>query len=220
LAIRSASVGSNTSYNDANGTVINDGFLTVESGGTLLDNGATGDDGGPIQPAGAGSPGRMIASAGTLAMSDTSQINLNGGNGGNHKSKSKSGGGDGGSGEFDSITGAFINPDKILAPVYDYNGDIGVTLVAALPGDANLDGTVNGDDLLRWQANLFSGDEFIQGDFNLDGTVNGGDLLIWQSHLFDSVPVPVPATTPIPEPGTAAVLMSLGVLSAATRRRA
>jgi len=108
-------------------------------------------------------------------------------------------------GKFDSVTGALVNPDMILAPVYDHNG-IGVTLVAALPGDANLDGTVNGDDLLRWQANLFSGDEFVQGDFNLDGSVNGDDLLIWQSHLFDTVPLPAPATAPIPEPGTAVLL--------------
>jgi len=120
------------------------------------------------------------------------------------------------SGEFDTVTGALVNPDMILAPLYDHNGNVGVTLIAALPGDANLDGTVNGDDLLTWQANLFSGDEFIQGDFNLDGSVNGDDLLIWQAHLFDTVPIP--ATAPIPEPGTAVLLLSL-VLGMTTRRR-
>jgi len=121
-------------------------------------------------------------------------------------------------GEFDQINGALINPDVVLAPVYDHNGNIGLTLIAALPGDANLDGTVNGDDLLRWQANLFSGDEFVQGDFNLDGTVNGDDLLIWQAHLFDTVPIP--ATAPIPEPGTAVLLLGMSVLGVTTRRRA
>jgi len=122
-------------------------------------------------------------------------------------------------GKFDQVTGTLIDPDKVLAPVYDYNGNTGLTLVAALPGDANLDGTVNGDDLLRWQANLFSGDEFIQGDFNIDGVVNGDDLLIWQAHLFDTVPVSVLATSSIPEPGTAVLLLGLGVLGVTMRRR-
>jgi len=123
-------------------------------------------------------------------------------------------------GEFDQVTGVFFtNPDLTLAPVYDHKNNIGVTLVAALPGDATLDDTVNGDDLLVWQANLFSGDEFIQGDFNLDGNVNGDDLLIWQAHLFDTVPLPSSATSPIPEPGTAVLLFGLGVLSMATRHR-
>ncbi len=118
------------------------------------------------------------------------------------------------SGEFDGINGALIDTDMTLAPVYD-RGVIGVTLVAALPGDANLDGTVNGLDLLTWQANLFSGDEWEQGDFNLDGLVNGLDLLIWQSHLFDSVPspggnAPLALSSPgVPEPGVLAVLLPL-----------
>ncbi len=130
------------------------------------------------------------------------------------------------SGEFEQINGAFINPDMTLAPVYDHNGSVGLTLVAALPGDANLDGTVNGLDLLSWQANLFSGDKWDQGDFNLDGLVNGQDLLIWQSHLFNAVPTPgvgpspFTAVTPtVPEPGTL-VLTALGVLWTTTKRRA
>ncbi len=130
------------------------------------------------------------------------------------------------SGEFDQFAGAFINSDMTLAPIYDYGGDIGLTLIAAIPGDANLDGTVNGLDLLTWQANLFSGDEWVQGDFNLDGLVNGLDLLIWQSHLFDTVAglaggaAPLASGTPtIPEPGTLG-LMGLGVLGIATRRKA
>ncbi len=125
-------------------------------------------------------------------------------------------------GEFNAITGAFINSNMTLAPIYDHNGTIGLTLVAAIPGDANLDGTVNGLDLLRWQANLFSGDKWDQGDFNLDGLVNGLDLLIWQSHLFNSVPTPSPlaASAPtVPEPGTLGVIV-LGMLGLAKRRHA
>jgi hypothetical protein len=54
-----------------------------------------------------------------------------------------------------------------------------------MPGDANLDGQVNGADLLVWKANVGrvadNGD--LSGDFNNDGLVNGDDLLIWRSHL-------------------------------------
>ncbi len=116
------------------------------------------------------------------------------------------------SGQFTTITGATIAPDMTLAPVYDYNGVIGLTLIAAIPGDANLDGIVNGLDLLRWQANLFSGNQWDQGDFNIDGLVNGLDLLIWQSHLFDSVTSLIPspsfaATLAVPEPSTLSIFL-------------
>lgn len=125
-------------------------------------------------------------------------------------------------GEFDHITGALIDPDMTLAPVYDYDGNTGVTIVAALPGDANLDRIVNGLDLLVWQANLFTGDRWVQGDFNLDGLVSGLDLLIWQSHLFDNVPLPSPsaaaAATTVPEPATAVLLLGLSGLLTKRRR--
>ncbi len=126
------------------------------------------------------------------------------------------------SGAFGQMSGLFINPDMTLAPVYDYAGNIGLTLVAAIPGDANLDGIVNGLDLLRWQSNLFSGDQWVQGDFNLDGLVNGLDLLTWQSHLFDSVQSlgggAAAAAQSVPEPG-AVWLLAVGGAGLLPRRR-
>ena len=53
------------------------------------------------------------------------------------------------------------------------------TIRAALPGDANLDGVVNGTDLNIVLSNYnltFTGDAWTSGDFNSDGTVNGADL--------------------------------------------
>lgn len=60
--------------------------------------------------------------------------------------------------------------------------------IADLPGDANLDGTVNGLDLSALAANWQTGDATWQdGDFNGDGIVNGLDLSIlaqnWVSPL-------------------------------------
>ncbi len=128
------------------------------------------------------------------------------------------------SGRFYFIDGALVNADMTLVPIYDHGGSPGLTLVAALPGDANLDGTVNGLDLLTWQANLFTGYEWDQGDFNLDGRVDGQDLLIWQSHLFDSVAdltndaFPFASNTPaVPVPGTLSLIVLLGGMGLATR---
>jgi len=125
------------------------------------------------------------------------------------------------SGQFGTITGASIDNTMTLAPIYDHNGTVGLTLIAALPGDANLDGTVNGDDLLVWQANLFTGNQWAQGDFNIDGTVNGDDLLVWQAHLFDSIlgPTfsPLSSPVPIPEPATGVILV-IGTAWAAARK--
>ena len=126
------------------------------------------------------------------------------------------------SGEYAQMNGLFINDDMTLAPVYDHDGNTGLTLFATIPGDADLDGKVDGFDLLKWQSNLFTGDQWTQGDFNLDGTVNGFDLLIWQSHLFNSVPsmgsAPAAAAVSVPEPGAGLLLVSGGVLLAGVGR--
>ncbi len=113
-------------------------------------------------------------------------------------------------GRFAQYTGLNVNSDMTLAPVYDHNSLVGLSLVAAIPGDANLDGIVNGLDLLAWQSNLFSGNQWTHGDFNHDGLVNGQDLLVWQSHLFNSIPQPGPGASPppastVPEPSTMAI---------------
>ena len=52
-----------------------------------------------------------------------------------------------------------------------------------LPGDANLDGTVNGADLNIVLSNYNqTGMNWVTGDFNGDGTVNGADLNIVLSN--------------------------------------
>jgi hypothetical protein len=67
---------------------------------------------------------------------------------------------------------------------------------AFLPGDANLDGTVNGADFLVWNANKFTTTAaWCHGDFNADGAVNGEDFLIWNATKFTSSDV-----TAVPEP--------------------
>jgi hypothetical protein len=65
-----------------------------------------------------------------------------------------------------------------------------VTLVQALNGDANLDGTVDGSDLtllsLHWKksTNLWTA-----GDFNHDGVVDGSDLTLLSLNWKKSLPI-------------------------------
>jgi autotransporter-associated beta strand protein len=92
-----------------------------------------------------------------------------------------------------------------------------ILLRYTLAGDANLDGTVDLNDLYLLSKNWKqSGKYWYQGDFNYDGTVNAADLgalsLNWQQSL------PSFAAVLAPEPGSAAMLLVAGSLL--MRRRA
>ncbi len=66
------------------------------------------------------------------------------------------------------------------------NGDFaGEVLPLALPGDFDVDGDVDGEDFLRWQAGfgITTGATLGDGDANGDGAVDGGDFLIWQANF-------------------------------------
>jgi hypothetical protein len=87
----------------------------------------------------------------------------------------------------------------------DLNGDSGLSLADVtvwlslagaahlpsgspyLPGDANLDGVVDGSDFNIWNAYKFLLDAaWCHGDFNADGAVDGSDFTIWNAHKFRS----------------------------------
>jgi hypothetical protein len=84
-------------------------------------------------------------------------------------------------------------------------------------GDVNLDGTVDGADLLAWQRSVGknSGASWTEGDLNGDGAVDGADLTILRSHLASAV---APAASAVPEPG-AALAFALAVCFGAALRR-
>ena len=100
-----------------------------------------------------------------------------------------------------------------------------ILLRAARYGDANLDGVVGADDLLALRRNLGArGDRAVwqNGDFNYDGRVSASDLVMLRRNFGQAMPTVSPAAfaaqvTAVPEPGTAGVLLLLGV--AAMRRR-
>jgi autotransporter-associated beta strand protein len=65
-----------------------------------------------------------------------------------------------------------------------------VTVMYTLYGDANLDGTVNGADLIIVLSNYNqTGMTWAQGDFNGDGTVNGADLIMVLSNYNQGIGV-------------------------------
>ncbi len=90
-------------------------------------------------------------------------------------------------------------------------------LVVDLAADFNDDGTVDGDDLAFWQAQIFSGGT-AGADANGDGETDGADLLVWQQQLgiSETTPLAVGAAA-VPEPASWTLLV-LAALSA--RRRA
>jgi hypothetical protein len=56
-----------------------------------------------------------------------------------------------------------------------------------LEGDADLSGSVDGNDFLIWNANKFtSNPSWCSGDFNHDGEINGTDFVIWNGNKFES----------------------------------
>jgi hypothetical protein len=83
-----------------------------------------------------------------------------------------------------------------------------------LPGDANLDGIVDGSDFGVWNANKFTNvAAWCSGDFTADGVVDGSDFGIWNANKFTSSD----AAT-VPEPATASYLMALVLAGQTTTR--
>ena len=54
-----------------------------------------------------------------------------------------------------------------------------------LEGDANLDGVVDGQDFIVWNANKFTAvAAWCSGDFTADGVVDGQDFIVWNANKF------------------------------------
>jgi fibronectin-binding autotransporter adhesin len=88
-----------------------------------------------------------------------------------------------------------------------------VKVMYTLPGDATLDGKVDGSDLAAISS---SGTTWATGDFNYDGVVNGDDWSLFDLGLaIGSLPA-----TPVPEPASfiLTVISAAGVLSFRRRR--
>ena len=130
--------------------------------------------------------------------------------------------------DIDDLIGAIAAQTN--DPAFDLTGDGQVSLadrdqwladagavnlgagLAYLAGDANLDGVVDGQDFLAWNANKFtSRPEWCLGDFNADGAVDGQDFIEWNGNKFQAS---TDATLFVPEPSVTSLvgLMLLATL--------
>jgi autotransporter-associated beta strand protein len=107
-----------------------------------------------------------------------------------------------------------------------------VTVMATIPGDFNLSGSVTPADYLVWFANNGKGPTvpgwmaWAEGDANYDGAVTPADYLIWFANngkSFDPGPIVggSGAGAAVPEPGTLWLIAAglIGLLAHAWRRR-
>lgn len=119
-------------------------------------------------------------------------------------------------GKFDRIEGTLPSATVGLAVSYDATG---ITVTPALPGDADLNGSVKFADLvtLAQHYNQANGQSWSTGDFGGDGAVGFADLVVLAQHYNQTTAVNIAgapanfaadwalAQSLIPEPGVAAV---------------
>ncbi len=124
-------------------------------------------------------------------------------------------------GQFEDTTAAVTG---LTLGMVDNTATHQVTVMATYPGDFNLDGKVDSQDLAIFYANAFTGTTWQQGDANGDGVVNGLDRDLWSSHLgLPPLAAASPAAnlTAVPEPATLSLLSAalLLLLAYARKRR-
>jgi hypothetical protein len=122
--------------------------------------------------------------------------------------------------------GAINNADLDLAGIGSHLNSLGgqtvtpktVLLKYTYSGDANLSGTVDGDDYTYW-LNGFLGltdpsvHGWLRGDFDYNGVVDGDDYTQWlNTFLLNGPPLTGAGPAPVPEPGTW-VLLGIAALS-------
>jgi hypothetical protein len=85
------------------------------------------------------------------------------------------------------------------------------------PGDANLDGHVDGSDFGIWNANKFTSlAAWCSGDFTADGAIDGSDFGIWNANKFTSAD----QASTVPEPRVSLLAALALICSCRVSRRA
>jgi hypothetical protein len=106
---------------------------------------------------------------------------------------------------YDNKDGVVSDPINILTPTYVAIDNLSLTKV---PGDANGDGIVNGQDLALVSSSWLQSTP--GADVNGDGIVNGQDLALMSSNWLATPTAGGASASAVPEPGSA-VLALLGL---------
>jgi hypothetical protein len=104
-----------------------------------------------------------------------------------------------------------LDPDDVAGIQFLYG--------PALAADFNRDNVVNAADLSDWQAGFgtASGATPVMGDADRNGAVDGADFLVWQRE-HHVPPIATAASLPVPEAGTATLLLA-GLFGMTASRR-
>jgi hypothetical protein len=133
------------------------------------------------------------------------------------------------SGGFHDMNGRdnYVETSQGVAYGTPITNTLGAPNLFYLDGDFDLDGDVDGRDLMIWQRNYGYGDGLAlggevtalrtHGDTNGDWKVDGLDLADWQAN-YGSGGSLAASTTAVPEPATIAIIMPLGYLLIRHRR--
>ena len=118
--------------------------------------------------------------------------------------------------DFDLTSDGVVDTDDLDA----WREDAGETLTASgnpiQEGDANLDGSVDGQDFILWNDHKFTSTaEWCSGDFNADGAVDGQDFILWNDEKFTSADH---LAVPEPNAGIWIMLSYVGMAFFARRR--
>lgn len=92
---------------------------------------------------------------------------------------------------FDLTGDGLVNRADMVKWLDDAPDINGIAITAYQPGDANLDGLVDGQDFIIWNLFKFSAAVgWCVGDFNIDGFVDGQDFILWNVNKFKPAPTP------------------------------
>ena len=107
---------------------------------------------------------------------------------------------------FDLTGDSLVNQDDLTA----WLAEAGAVNLASgnsyLPGDADLDGSVDGTDFGIWNTGKFTNDAaWCAGDFSADGSIDGSDFGIWNTNKFTSANM----AASVPEPNAFMAMVCL-----------
>ncbi len=118
-------------------------------------------------------------------------------------------------GKVDAVNSGWLNSSIRACNQSARLYGISPELTVLLPGDVNGDWQVDAADYQAWRAGYGATNaRLMDGDLNADGAVNAADFTVWRDHLGSSVPhlvAPAGVSTapPVPEPGSAVLLLLL-----------